>query len=102
MQGFSLEDWRQRLAFAGLLVIVCLQLMSLTSSGQNLRQQPATGKAVQGQTAAQAEGAVVQLCVLRLGFVQDGDVGIGVFPEGKKVLVSGEGPHAGVGRVSAL
>src|SRR5712692_10416889 len=27
------------------------------------------------------------LCVLRLGFLQDGDVGVGVFPEGEEVLV---------------
>ncbi len=29
--------------------------------------------------------------VLRLGFLQDGDVGVGVFPEGEEVLVSGAG-----------
>ena len=27
---------------------------------------------------------LLQLLVLRLGFLQDGDVGVGVFPEGKK------------------
>jgi hypothetical protein len=26
---------------------------------------------------------LLQLCVLRLGFSQDGDVGVGVFPEGE-------------------
>jgi hypothetical protein len=31
----------------------------------------------------------VQLCILRLGFVQDGDVRVGVFPEGKEVVVGG-------------
>ncbi len=30
----------------------------------------------------------LQLLVLRLGFLQDGDVGVGVFPEGEEVLVS--------------
>jgi len=30
---------------------------------------------------------LLQLLVLRLGFLQDGDVGVGVFPEGKEVLV---------------
>ena len=34
---------------------------------------------------------LLQLCVLRLGLLQDGDVGVGVFPEGKEVLVSGAG-----------
>jgi hypothetical protein len=61
MQVFSWGDWRQRLALAGLLVIVSLQLMPLTSHAQNLGQQPATGQAVQGQTAAQPEGAVLNL-----------------------------------------
>jgi hypothetical protein len=29
----------------------------------------------------------LQLGVLRLGFLQDGDVGVGVFPEGEEILV---------------
>ena len=33
----------------------------------------------------------MQLRVLRLGLLQDGDVGVGVFPEGEEVLVSGFG-----------
>jgi hypothetical protein len=36
-------------------------------------------------------GESLQLRVLRLGFLQDGDVGVGVFPERKKVLVGGAG-----------
>lgn len=61
MQFFSWGDSRQRLALAGLLVIVLLQLMPVTSSAQNLGQSPATGQAVQGQTAAQPEGTVLNL-----------------------------------------
>lgn len=61
MQVFSWSGWRQRLALAGLLTIVMFQVASLTSSAQNLGQQPATGQAVQGQTAAQPEGAVLNL-----------------------------------------
>lgn len=61
MQVFSWRDSRQRLALAGLLLIVLLQLMPLTSSAQNLGQSPATGQAVQGQTAAQPEGTVLNL-----------------------------------------
>src|ERR1039457_2250071 len=30
---------------------------------------------------------LLQLRVLRFGFLQDGDVGVGVFPEGKEILV---------------
>jgi hypothetical protein len=33
--------------------------------------------------------ASLQLRVLRLCFFQDGDVGVGVFPEGEEVLVGG-------------
>jgi hypothetical protein len=61
MQVFSWGDWRQRLALAGLLIIISLQPMPLASYAQNLGQQPATGQAVQGQTAAQPEGAVLNL-----------------------------------------
>jgi hypothetical protein len=59
MQVFSWGDWRRHAAFAGLIIIVALQLLPLTSHAQNLGQQPATGQAVQGQTAAQPEGAVL-------------------------------------------
>jgi antitoxin (DNA-binding transcriptional repressor) of toxin-antitoxin stability system len=61
MQGFRWGDWRRRLALAGLLVIVSLQLMPLTSHVQNLGQSPATGQGVQGQTAAQPEETVLNL-----------------------------------------
>jgi len=33
--------------------------------------------------AALREARLLQLRVLRLGFLQDGDVGVGVFPEGE-------------------
>jgi hypothetical protein len=32
-----------------------------------------------------------QLRVLRLGFLQDGDVGVSVFPEGEEILIGGAG-----------
>ncbi len=38
---------------------------------------------------------LLQLRVLRLGFLQDGDVGVGVFPEREEILVGGERPDAG-------
>ncbi|HET9281193.1 MAG TPA: hypothetical protein VFR24_04460 [Candidatus Angelobacter sp.] len=52
---------RIRLALAYLLAMVSFQLLPLMASAQNLGQQPATGQAVQGQTAAQPEGAVLNL-----------------------------------------
>ena len=33
---------------------------------------------------------LLQLRVLRFGFLQDGDVGVGVFPEGEEIFVGGE------------
>src|ERR1019366_1626776 len=38
---------------------------------------------------------LLQLRVLRLGLLQDGDVGVGVFPEGEEIFVGGERPDAG-------
>ena len=32
----------------------------------------------------------LQLRVLRLGFLKDGDIGVGVFPESKEIFVGGE------------
>lgn len=52
---------RHRVAFIGLFLIALLQLFPLTTYAQNLGQQPATGQAVQGQTAAQPEGTVLNL-----------------------------------------
>ena len=60
----KLSSWgamRVRLALAYLLAIVSFQFLPLMARAQNLGQQPATGQAVQGQTAAQPEGAVLNL-----------------------------------------
>src|ERR1035438_3597094 len=38
---------------------------------------------------------LLQLREFRLGFLQDGDVGVGVFPEGEEVFVGGESASAG-------
>ena len=55
------RDARHRFALVSLLIVVSLQLFPLMSNAQNLGQQPATGQAVQGQTAAQPEGTVLNL-----------------------------------------
>ena len=41
------------------------------------------------------EDQLLQLRVLRFGFLQDGDIGVGVFPQREEILVSGERPDAG-------
>ena len=61
MKVLNYKDTRCLLALAGLWALVCLQLFPLMSYAQNLGQQPATGQAVQGETAAQPEGTVLNL-----------------------------------------
>lgn len=61
MRLASCRNSRHRFAFAALLAIVSVQLFPMMTSAQNLGQQPATGQAVQGQTAAQPEGTVLNL-----------------------------------------
>ncbi len=52
----------------------------------------------ESRLAIKAWIASLQLRVLRLGFFEDGDVGIGVFPEREKIFIGGEGPHtSGIG-----
>ena len=58
------SNWRERrirVALFSLVAIITLQLCPLLSSAQNLGAAPATGQAVQGQTAAQPEGTVLNL-----------------------------------------
>src|SRR5437762_236003 len=54
------RDLRHRSALAGLLAIALFQVLPICYA-QNLGGQPATGQAVQGQTAAQPEGTVLNL-----------------------------------------
>jgi hypothetical protein len=60
----KLSSWgkrRQRIVLAFLLTILVIQFFPLISYAQNLGAAPATGQAVQGQTAAQPEGTVLNL-----------------------------------------
>jgi hypothetical protein len=52
---------RQRLLAACLLGLMLAQLLPLLAHAQNLGAAPALNKAVQGQTAAQPEGAFLNL-----------------------------------------
>jgi hypothetical protein len=74
---------------------------SLTGSRRNREKSSGIrGDNVRG--AAVASTVLLQLRVLRLGFFQNGDVGVGVFPEGEEVFVSGAYPDAGSVGISAL
>ena len=44
-------------------------------------------RADRGEITAQTDKQLLQLHVLRLGLLQDGDVGVGVFPEGEEILI---------------
>jgi hypothetical protein len=61
MRFLNYSNSRCRQALAGLVIVGVLQWLSLMSYGQNLGQQPAVGQAVQGETAAQPEGTVLNL-----------------------------------------
>jgi hypothetical protein len=63
-EHMRLPDWRntsRSFALVYGLSICLLQFSPLVSYAQNLGTQPATGQAVQGQTAAQPEGTVLNL-----------------------------------------
>ncbi len=57
MKHLNPQGRRQRLILVLLLGIVLMQLIPMVSSAQNLGGTPQLNKAVQGQTAAQPEGA---------------------------------------------
>lgn len=61
MKSLHLRSRRQRILAASLLMIALLQFVPLVAAAQNLGAAPATNKAVQGQTAAQPEGAFLNL-----------------------------------------
>lgn len=60
----KLSSWRlrrQRFVLTFVLTLLVVQFFPLISYAQNLGATPATGQAVQGQTAAQPEGTVLNL-----------------------------------------
>ena len=61
-EHMRLRDWRNTSRSFALVYVLCsFQFSPLVSYAQNLGTQPATGQAVQGQTAAQPEGTVLNL-----------------------------------------
>ena len=61
MKYVKFENRRQRLIAFYLLALVLVQLVPLMVFAQNLGGAPQLNKAVQGQTAAQPEGAFLNL-----------------------------------------
>jgi hypothetical protein len=54
------REYRHRFSLACLLALILAQLLPI-SYGQNLGAAPAVGQAVQGETAAQPEGTLLNL-----------------------------------------
>lgn len=61
-----------------------------------LRREVHAAQAVR-EAKVRARG-LSQPCVFRLGFVQNGDIGVGVFPEGEEILIGGAGRPRGTSR----
>ena len=61
MKSWNRGEVPPRLALVFLLTIAIVQFFPLMSYAQNLGKTPATGQAVQGETAAQPEGTVLNL-----------------------------------------
>jgi len=51
---------------------------------------------------AEIHAQLLQLRVLRLGLLQDGNVGVGVFPKSQEILIGGEGASVGGVGICAL
>ena len=61
MKSFNFQSRRRRILATCLLAFVIVQFIPIIAAAQSLGGAPATGKAVQGQTAAQPEGAFLNL-----------------------------------------
>lgn len=57
----SFQARRRQILLVYLLAVILIQLSAMVCQAQNLGGQPALNKAVQGQTAAQPEGAFLNL-----------------------------------------
>ncbi len=80
-------------------------LARASMDARNFREFDFSGFTADGRVAAPApRRQLSQLCVLRLGCFQDGDVRVGVFPEGEEILIGGFGfggvalQHVGAGQ----
>jgi hypothetical protein len=64
-------------------VLNCCKIPQFTQNGPNMDSER------YGLVATVDRKRLLKLCVLGFGLLQDGDVGVGVFPEVKKVFVGG-------------
>src|SRR5437660_738790 len=76
------------------------QLQRRRTCRSTVRIYSGTGSGAQPRKRAQYRGgnapvALLQFRVLRLGLLQDGDVGVGVFPKGSEITAAGPSGAAG-------
>ena len=64
-----------------------------SEGGVVVRQVPAAQEVLEARIRAQG---LFQVCVVRLGFLQHGNIGVGVFPEREEFLIGGAGFGQGV------
>jgi len=76
--------------------------LSPSCSRRIVRGYEGVGDSRSGSTSFRAASPLLQLRVFRLGFLQDGNVGVGVFPQPEEVFVGGERPSAGSIGIGAL
>src|SRR5208282_4374294 len=63
--------------------------------GERMAQSCAYNSCGRAASDEQDFSPLLQLRALRFGLLQDGDVGVGVFPKGEEILVGGERADAG-------
>src|ERR1700757_1327257 len=96
--------WRNRLALLGQQTRIqsfWRDVLSLSHT-RALQPRPQNWWEFTPKNSTQNKRSLLQLCVLGFGLLQDGDVGVGVFPEGEEVFVSSERPDAGGIGIRAL
>ncbi len=81
------------------------QLAGILAQAQTRRVQthcPVTTNRALGQLRGKIRNELLQFRVFRFGFLQVGNVGVGVFPQREEIFVSGERPNAGCIGIRAL
>ena len=81
---------REKLAFGGEKVIFWFGLSLVPMRAVSCRPAfSANSTATDRETRKHVWPGLLQLCVLRLRLLVDGNVGVSVFPEGEKILIGG-------------
>ena len=88
--------------FLGALLVYCPPLKRNPSDCRGLTSQMRTCRELSFNRSESDEARLLQLRVFDLGLLVDGNLGVGVFPEGQEVFVRGERTNAGRVGICAL